>query len=240
MHRRGRVPAPAPRPRIRLSHTLDPGCVAVRRVAWACAFLPIVAVASLVTATALTPGYSSISDTVSQLAVDGTPRPWVLAVGLLSAGSMLGAFAWALHRRLADRVAARTVGILIAVSGIAVGATGLVRDDPNLPHGPATLSGIVHGSLASIAFAALMLALFRLVPVFRAESPSTRLASLSIWIGATCAVVGMVFELQVVQPIEGLLQRAFVALFVVWMEAVVFGYLLRGPEPGSPVSREDA
>jgi hypothetical protein len=30
-----------------------------------------------------------------------------------------------------------------------------------------------------------------------------------------------------VQQVEGLLQRIFIALFVVWMEVVIFRYLLR-------------
>jgi hypothetical membrane protein len=198
-----------------------------RAIAWACAVAPVAVVAAITIATRLTPGYSSVSDTLSQLAVEGRPHPELISAGLLVTGWMLLGFAWVLHRRLTDRPRANRIATLITVAGIAVGGAAIVHDDPNTPHGPATIAGAIHGTLASLAFLALILALFTFARATQAEPGQRRLVELSVRIGVACAIVGTVFEIQVVQQVEGLLQRIFASLFVVWMEVVIFRYLLR-------------
>jgi drug/metabolite transporter (DMT)-like permease len=207
-----------------------------RAVAWSCAFAPPVVVATIVAATRLTPGYSSISETLSQLAVDGRPHPRIVAAGLVVAALMLEGFAWALGRRLADRARGTRIAVLIAVAGVAVAAAAFIHDDPNVPHGPATASGAIHGGLASVAFGSLIVALFLFVRALRVEPVASRVAAYSMRIGVVCAVVGTIFEIQVVQSIEGLLQRVFVSLFIVWIEVVIFGYLLRGSASARPTA----
>jgi hypothetical membrane protein len=197
-----------------------------RAVAWACAAAPFVVVATIALATRLTPSYSSVSDTLSQLAVAGRPHPELIGIALLVSGTMLVGFGWALHRRVVDRRRATTIGVAMGIAGVAVVGAAIVHDDPNGPHGPATLTGAIHGSLASVAFLALILALFTFARAARAEPGQRRLVVLSLQIGVACAVVGAIFEIQVVQQVEGLLQRVFIALFVVWMELVIFRYLL--------------
>jgi hypothetical membrane protein len=198
-----------------------------RAVASACAVAPVAVVATIALATRMTPSYSSVSDTLSQLAVAGRPHPEMIGGGLLAAGMMLLGFAWTLHRRIVDRTRANRIGVSIAVAGVAVVGAAIVRDDPNGPHGPATVAGAIHGSLASLAFLSLILALFTFARATRAERGQRRLADLSVRIGVACAIIGVIFEIQVVQQVEGLLQRIFIALFVVWMEVVIFRYLLR-------------
>jgi hypothetical membrane protein len=190
-------------------------------------------IAMIVLATRLTPKYSSVSDTLSQLAVAGSPHPEIIDAALLVSGSMLIGFAWVLHRRVVDRRRANRIGSLIAVAGIAVVGAAIVHDDPNAPHGSATIAGAIHGSLASLAFLSLIFGLFTFSRASRAERGQRWLADLSVRIGVTCAVVGAVFEIQVVQQVEGLLQRIFITLFVAWMEIVIFRYVL----PSGPDSR---
>ena len=200
---------------------------AERVVLWWCAATPFLVVAFVLAATVLTPGYDTVSDTLSQLAAKGTPHPEVIAVGLVLAGVMLEGFAWALYRRIADRSRARRIGLLIAVSGFAIQIAAFVHDDPNVPGAPSTISGAIHGALASIAFAAMIVALFTFVRAMAREPGSARVADLSFRIGVACAAVGSVFEIQVIQSIEGLLQRVFVTLFAIWIEVVIFGFLMR-------------
>lgn len=198
-----------------------------RIVLWWCAATPLLVLGLIVAATSVTPGYDSISDTLSQLAARGAPHPWVIAVGLVYAGLMLEGFAWALYRRLADRGRARRIGLLIAASGLAMQVAAFIPDDQNGPNAPSTISGAIHGGLASVAFAAMIIALFTFVRAIGREEGFARVTAVSFRIGLICAVIGGIFEIQVVQSIEGLLQRVFVTLFAVWIELVIFGFLVR-------------
>jgi hypothetical protein len=202
-----------------------------RAVLWSCAATPFLVVGSILAATSVTPGYQTVSDTLSQLATKGAPHPWVIGVGLVLAGLMLEGFAWALYRRLADRVRARRIGVLVVVSGLAIQVAAFVHDDPNELGAPSTISGAIHGALASIAFAGLIVALFTFTRAMGSERGFGRVTGFSFRIGVACAVVGSVFEIQVVQSIEGLLQRVFVTMFAIWIEVVIFGFLMRGIVP---------
>src|SRR4029453_9883739 len=99
-----------------------------RAVASACAVAPVAVVAAIGLATRMTPSYSSVSDTLSQLAVAGRPHPAMIGAGLLVAGTMLLGFAWTLHRRIVDRARANRIGISIAVAGVAVAGAAVIRD----------------------------------------------------------------------------------------------------------------
>jgi hypothetical membrane protein len=215
------------------------GDLPARLVLWWCAATPLLVLGSILAATSVTPGYDTTSDTLSQLAVKGTPHPWVIAIGLALAGLMLQGFAWAIHRRLHDRVRADRIGVLIAISGLAIQIAAFVHDDPHVPGAPSTMSGAIHGGLATIAFGSLIVALFTFVRAMGSEHGYARVAAYSFRIGVVCAVVGGIFEIQVVQSVEGLLQRAFVTLFAIWIEVVIFGFLLAkravpGPSDAAP------
>ncbi len=199
-----------------------------------CAGAPLLVLTSILVATVVTPDYHTVSDTLSQLAAEGAPHPAIIAAGLVLAGLMLQGFAWALHRRLMDRARGRSIAILIASSGLAMQTAAFVRDDPNVEGARQTLSGAVHGALASIAFVAMIVALFLFVRAMASEPGFERVRVMSRRLGWACAVIGSVFEIQVIQSIEGLLQRVFITLFAVWIEVVIFGYLTKEGAPRGP------
>lgn len=130
-----------------------------RTLLWGGALGPLLVSAFLIAGAAVTPGYSHLSDTVSQLAARGAPHPEVIQIGLVLWGALLEGLGWGLFRRLGPGPGPRAVQTLLTVSGAAIQLAAFVRDDPNVASAPSTLEGGVHGLLASLAFLGLFAAM---------------------------------------------------------------------------------
>jgi hypothetical membrane protein len=216
--------------------------VLTRSLLWVGAMAPPVVVAFALLGAAVTPGYSHVSDTVSQLAAREAPHPGVMQLGLLLWGLLLEGFAWGLYRSRRGR-GAKAVMMLLLISGASVQLAALVRDDPNIHGAASTVEGAVHGLLASIAFLSIVAAIVMFSRHMCADSGSNTVRRFSFRIATAIAIIGLVFELQVLQQVEGLLQRLIYALVVLWMEVILFGWagLARrrqssGPTPTQPIT----
>ena len=130
-------------------------------------------------------------------------------------GAMLEGFAWGVHRRLRGAPGARAIVGLLVLSGVAVQAAALVRDDRTGT--PSTLGGLIHGSLATIAFSGLLGAMWMSARTIRSYPLASRIARRWRELAITGLVIGSLFELQLMQSIEGLLQRAFYLVCAVWL-----------------------
>jgi hypothetical protein len=213
-----------------------------RSLLWAGASAPLVVGILLVVGAAVTPGYSHVSDTVSQLAARGAPHPEVTQSGLVLWGLLLEGFAWGLYRRARRLREAKAVLILLLISGASVQLAAFVRDDPNIDTAPSTIEGAIHGLLASIAFLCLICAIALFSRRLCAALGAKRFKQFSLGIAAAISIIGLVFELQVFQQVEGLLQRLIYTLFVVWMEVILFGWagLARRQRSGARDGRSPA
>jgi Protein of unknown function (DUF998) len=187
---------------------------------WCGALAPAIAAASVFIGASLTPGYSHLADTVSQLAAKGAPHPEVIQTGLVLWGLLLEGFAWGAYRRLRGVSGARAFALALVLSGCAVQLAAFVRDDPNLASAPSTVAGAIHGSLATVAFLALLGAIFLFARMPHTDRRSHSIARVSSRFVLFGLIIGTLFEVQLAQPIEGSLQRLFYALCAAWLVLV--------------------
>lgn len=130
-----------------------------RALLWMGALAPILVAVIVLASASLTPGYSHVSDTISQLGAREAPHPMLIQIGLVGWGLLLEGLAWGLYRRLGKGSGARSVLVLLMVSGASVQLAAIIRDDPNVPSAASTIGGAVHGFLATLAFAGLLAAI---------------------------------------------------------------------------------
>jgi Protein of unknown function (DUF998) len=199
-----------------------------RELLWVGALAPVpVVIFALVTASG-TAGYSHLSETVSQLAAKAAPHAATMRIGLVVWAVQMEAFAWGFFRRARTVDGSRAIVRLLLIAGVSIQLAAVVPDDLDALHGPATIRGDLHGIFASIAFLCLLGAIVVFARRTAKASGPGWIRSFSLYIAAAIALTGLIFELQVIQSIEGLLQRVIYGLFVVWMEVVIFGWLLLG------------
>lgn len=180
---------------------------------------PLAMAAFVTVAGLMAPGYSHISETISQLGAAGRPHPQVMNSGFIIYGLLINGFAYGLYRRLGRGSGAKAVWLLLALHGLGVLLSGVFHDDPRSQE-PATLGSALHSAFASLAFAALIVAMAVLARSMRHNPAWQGIAFISMAIAALNLVISPLFLLEAFEPIEGALQRAFIGTSVVWVELV--------------------
>ncbi len=182
---------------------------------------PLVFVLGIIVAGAVTPGYSHLSEPVSQLAAFGQPYPAIQMAGFLVFGLSMVAVAYGLRQRLRSQRSASAGVFLIALGGVSMVATGLFRADPMYQE-PMSVSGMVHLSTAMVLFPALLAGFIVLSRAMEKSDDWTDLARFSLIAG----LAGLFFLLAYffafgLQPEwVGVWQRLLAATFVIWFLVV--------------------
>jgi hypothetical membrane protein len=178
---------------------------------------PLVFVAGIVVAGAVTPGYSHLSKPISQLAAFGQPYPAIQMIGFVVFGVSMLAVAYGLRLMLESRRSA-TIGVfLVALAGVSMVGTGIFRADP-MDQDPLSLSGIVHIATAMVLFPALCTAFIVLSRAMKKDDRWRGLANFSMVSG----IAGWIFLIGYSAAFElqpdwlGVWQRFLAATFVIW------------------------
>jgi hypothetical membrane protein len=194
-----------------------------RRVLASCGIVApvLIAVVSLVLA-ALTPNYSHVANTLSELGAVGAPYAAYFNTSFIVAGVLITVFAVGLHRGIGAGRGSRIGPGLVAVFGLfAVAGTGLTPLDP----APMALINFVHIALVLIGFLGLAAGMYFLSVRmtndldWREYARVTRLGSFgllvlfSVWFFALFLV-----PLEVGEAPNGALQRPFVVWALLWIE----------------------
>jgi hypothetical protein len=201
------------------------GAVLVIAVAWA---------------SAVTLGINQSSDTISRLAAPGQPHPWILQTGLVLCGVLSMAFG--VGFLLAQRRGVFRWGVLagLAVFGVSMAITGLVRDYP--VHGGSEMDaeGVVHNLFARVAVYGILGAMAAFVPAAAGRSTarvaagrrSARVATVVFSAVALLLVAAAGLSYPAVSPsIRGLVQRLALVIIFAWMAvAAVFTRIAAGPQ----------
>ena len=192
---------------------------------------PIIFAAGIAIAGSAQDGYSHVDQKISELGGTGAVDPWIQNLNFYMMGLLVVGFAAALHRSI-DNGRGSIVGpAFIAVFGISsAGLNGIFHCDASCEG--LTAAGKLHLVTGVAGFLSMIIGLF----VVR-----RRMVGTEIWRGwarytlvtASLSVVGLIAFIAVDSDLEstiaGLVQRLFVALFLLWL-AVTGIWILRNPE----------
>jgi hypothetical membrane protein len=181
-------------------------------------------------AQSLPPHYSPISQAESDLAVG--PYGYVMVVNFVNRGLFSLLFLYGLKRSLQSRAGLRPGFGLFGTW--AVGSLILALS-PTDVSGPATVHGLVHLVVATLAFLGAALGTFSLSRAFRRDSA---LEDLRYAMPLAVLAVAFFFALyggpaifpHAAAKVGGLVERAFIGLVLAWMLAVSAS-MLRRPSP---------
>ena len=197
---------------------------------------PLVVVLFMVIAWLLTPGYSHLSETVSQLGANGKPHPEVMNTGFILFGILVNCFAYGLYRKLGRGRGAKAVWVLLGIFGTGIILSGIFQSDLG-PEMFTSLEDTLHSVFSTIAFFGLQIGMvvFARIVYFNPSWHTFALISLSI--AVLNVVLSLVFLLEISNQVEGVLQRMFYGTSVLWLEMVALRLLCLKP---SGVSIADA
>jgi len=180
---------------------------------------PVLAV-FVIAAAAVTPGYSHLSDTVSQLGARGRPHPEVMNAGFIVYALLLSGFAHGLYRHLGRSTGARAVWLLLTICGLTIILSAIFQDDSMALGDVTTLEGILHGVFAQIAFFALVIGMTVFARVVYLKPEWRCFTQFSLAVVVLNLVLSLMFLIEVATPVEGALQRSFFGLSLAWLLAV--------------------
>lgn len=180
---------------------------------------PVVLTVSVAVATAATPDYSHLSETVSQLGAQGRQHALVMQVGFVVYGLLISALAIGL-RSLSRSSSAKLSSLLLALYGGSVLLTGLFQDGPNGPNAQRNLEDALHGAFGQMAFFAFVLSVLSFARAARSDSALQDMVVPSLVVVVADLVLGLLFLLEAYRPLEGLVQRLSFGISLAWIVAV--------------------
>lgn len=191
---------------------------------------PIVYIATVILGGILRPGYSHISQAVSELIATGAPNKILLDPLFAIYNLLTTAFGIGLFLRLSaeDQNCGKVVGALGALFLTVVGITGFMivffpADPGEFP--PATLTGAMHIVLAGLASLGSMLTIlligfwFRSIPYLRGYGAYSFISAMVVFLSGGLAAAAAANN----SPVMGLLERITIGGFLQWL----FGTALR-------------
>ena len=172
----------------------------------------------------LQPGYSHVTQSMSELGEVGAPNAIIInTAGFPLLGLLMIAFSFGLHRGISEGKGSKIGPALVALSGAALVITGIFTCDPGCVD--VSMVGITHSVFAMISAFAMILAPLALC---------SRLNRDRLWQGylyyslATVIVAGLisaVYGFGVFEPWTGVLQRASMGIALLWMEVMAIRLL---------------
>lgn len=192
-----------------------------RRLALLAALAPPYYTAVATLATLFGPrGYSSTTQTMSQLAAPGTPRPWLINAGFAGYGLLVQGMGPLLHREAGGGRRGRMLWALSALYGLG----GLVAAKYPTRGSKRALPGMSEDAahdLAGTTSFLCILALSALTPRCLADRRGwpRRWRCFSYAVFAATAALALPFHLRIWPRKRGLLQRGFFATTMAWVVA---------------------
>jgi len=180
---------------------------------------PILAI-FIISAAAITPDYSHISETVSQLGAHGRPYPEVMNAGFITYGLLIMGFAYGLYQVFEKSRNAKITWLMLTIYGAGIILSGIFQDDVKSLSSFTTLEGALHTVFAQVAFFCLVIGMWFFARTVHLDSSWRGFTQFSIAIAVFNLLSSLVFLMEFSQPIEGLLQRAFYMTSLTWIGMV--------------------
>jgi hypothetical membrane protein len=175
----------------------------------------VVAISAFAGAASRRPGYDHVADTISKLSAQGVGQPWLWTAGLMAYAVLMALCAAGLRRRFGRHRPGRALGNAVAIHAVLMIGVAVFRDDLR-PGGFSTLEGALHDILSGMAFSALIVAMVATVALAKVDRAMRSLRTATISIVAAMTIAGVTF-LFTNPDVQGVPQRAFVALAALWI-----------------------
>lgn len=186
---------------------------------------PVVALSVFVVAASRSQDYDHVADTISKLSAQGVSDRWLWTIGLALYSGLMLLFAIGLRRRRESDGRGRILWGAIAVHAVLMAGVTFLRDDLRAG-GFFTVEGAAHDVLSGMAFSALVVAMLGTVAVSQADPALRRLRPVTVLLGVTMTGIGIAF-LFTPPDVQGVPQRAFVALAAIWIALVAFRLMVQ-------------
>jgi hypothetical membrane protein len=174
-------------------------------------------IAFVVTAAVVTPNYSLVRDTVSDLGGQGSPHPWIIGTGLITVGILAILFGWGLSRVVTRGGAAVRVAFIIY--GSATALTGVARNYGKSPNAVRNLEGLLHNTSANISVFGLVLSM-AVIAWETSQTPVWRRATWWTVVTITATSLGAAVFWLVPAGDHGLVERVTFAADASWFIAI--------------------
>lgn len=191
---------------------------------------PLVLVISIVTGALLTPNYSHLSETICQLSARNSLYPGFTIFGFVIYGLLIMGLAMELGRNLGAKKYVNLLRISFFTHGLCLVLGGVFRADPIAAVIVRTPTGILHNVSIVISCLAFILGVFVFAKITSNKVPWRLFARLSLVVLLVMVAVFFIALLPALNAIEGLLQRLYTMLSLIWVELVSLRCFL---QPGS-------
>ena len=180
----------------------------------------------IIIASLVTPDYNHLSDTISELGAHGSPHPAIINSGFVVYALLVNGFAYGLYLRLRHRRAAKAIWLLLVICGIGLILSAVFHDDLSAPNAATSFEGSLHALFSQVAFFAFLVATVILAVIVRNDRLWHGVTPFTFAIVIISLLLSPMFIIEALVSIEGAIQRAILALCLLWLTVVT----LRAPE----------
>lgn len=181
---------------------------------------PIIFVTTIIVLGTIRPGYSHLSQAISELGEAGSPNAIIQDVNFIVLGFLMFVLAIGLHRGIGSGTGSKIGPALLAIFAILVGVNGVFPCDPGCEF--ITFIGITHNVTGLAAFSSFIAAALILPKRFGPDSSwqGFRTYSRVSGILALFFLVTWIMSKGAIPDLSGLFQRVMVGVFLLWIEVM--------------------
>ena len=166
------------------------------------------------------PGYNQLTESISSLSGQESPRPEIMTAGFIAYGVLIIGFSCGLYLRLQRGIKARVIWLTLTLYGVGMILASVFQDSPGTASDITNVEGTLHNITITTAFFSLLIGMW----VF-ARSVYNKPSWFGFtWFTIVAAVLGLamsiIFLVQSHIPYSGLLQRIFYIIPLIWIEMV--------------------
>jgi hypothetical membrane protein len=177
---------------------------------------PVITITVIAIMAARTPGYSHVSNTVSDLAAQGVPDAAIMMAGIVVVGLIIDLFAYGLLRVFGR--SGTMIWASLTVFGTAGAFSGLAQDYGEEAGAPRNIEGFLHNTCTIIAVIGLISAMLLLARLSTSTLGWRRMIKVSIAAAVGVSAGGLLF-LVASESIQGLVQRFLYLITISWLVA---------------------
>ncbi len=171
----------------------------------------------------LYPGYSHLSQTMSELGAADAPHALLMNIaGLGLLGVMIMSFAGGLYQGLRKSRITAVSALVIVGAGMSLVMTAIFPCDTG---DQTTYTGQIHGVFATVGAVFMVLGMLILSPTFFREARWRGYAVLTVTVAVLSSVLAGMYGFDVIEGWKGALQRISMGTALIWVEAVSFRLL---------------